>query len=77
MVLFVTHFLEVVNTQGGHRRAMAAAVAAVSPAAPGECLHPPHALTRKYRNAAAKWGSTYWSEAAISVRSRSGLVIAM
>ena len=44
---------------------MAAAVAAVSPAAPGECLHPPHALARKYRNAAAEWGSTYWSEAAI------------
>ena len=77
MVLLVTHFLEVVNTQGGHLRIMAAEVAAVSPAAPGECLHPPHALARKYRNVAAEWGSTYWSEATLSVRSRSCLVIAM
>ena len=47
---------------------MAAAVAAVSSAAPGECLNPPHALARKLRNAAAEWGSTYWSEATLSVR---------
>ena len=32
---------------------------------------------RENRNAAAEWGSTYWSEAAISVRSRSCLVLAI